>query len=577
MYMKKKLYLLCMVVFIVLFSCGCGEKKYDFQLDETEDVTLTIWGSLTDFPALENIIAEFETIYPNCTVIYRLLDDYENNIENKILSESSSANMFLGYRSIFQTSPALKEYALDMNDYESVGIDMSGLNQTLTDSAKDDDGGQYVIPLGLESRGLAVNYTLLESHGLDVPENYQDFCDVCDALVDLGYIPIQNYSAYCAMQLIYPYVANTIVHGENYETVFASMNEMEEGTSRYLSSAFIILDNFVKNGYISYAENLHVDKNVYEVSGSYDATVMNFMEGNVAFSPTTASCFGSFTSRETLSTDFQERPFEYGFIPAPLAEDGSYGYLQPWIGILINKQAENTNWSRAFVNFLCREENMAYIAEVKGIVPNTEKTINDSRFEKILALDDEHLTNLSMFTNTFYSKLQYACEKILLPFEYLGKKSDITFDDSLTYYTKEITKYTVVDDFSAIADDTALYGDCYKRVKLAAKSDKEFQELENMQYYIIVDNAFEAVSDVSELEEGIDLFVTEWNSVGKTGDEEFIPEDGTDYYELKENGYALVSDIGTLEDGISLYVVTDKQINRRNANTALDYYEEKIK
>lgn len=54
------------------------------------------------------------------------------------------------------------------------------------------DGKLARIPMSVNTTGMAVNKTLLEKEGLDVPTNYEEFLSVLEALKEKGYTPIQG-------------------------------------------------------------------------------------------------------------------------------------------------------------------------------------------------------------------------------------------------------------------------------------------------------------------------------------------------------------------------------------------------
>ena len=51
------------------------------------------------------------------------------------------------------------------------------------------DGKLMRLPMGLSLKDLVVNKTLLEKEGLTVPQTWQEFLDVLEALKQKGYSP----------------------------------------------------------------------------------------------------------------------------------------------------------------------------------------------------------------------------------------------------------------------------------------------------------------------------------------------------------------------------------------------------
>lgn len=92
--------------------------------------------------------------------------------------------------------------------------------------------------------------------------------------------------------------------------------------------------------------------------------------------------------RESKSEAFSADPFEYEFINAPLGDDGSYDYEEPWYGFSVNKDSEELDYAVEFMKFLAQTEEMNKLAETKGM-PSATIDNHDERFQNALHPEKE--------------------------------------------------------------------------------------------------------------------------------------------------------------------------------------------
>lgn len=407
--MKRTIAALLLFTLLACALGGCGGKQaYDFKLDTSKPVTLNIVGSLDNFEGLEAVIAKFEAQYQNCTVTYTRLNDYSSNIITRLTNQSADTHMFASSRSDFTDTSAeravIRQCALDMSDEKATGIDLSTTNPAVTQS-QTVGGKLYTVPLAMAPRGIVVNKTLLKKHGLSVPANYAQFLAACETLKNAGYLPLQAQASALGQLLMYSYFANSIVHHADYEKIFSEMNAFTPGSGKYLTDTFTRLDTLVSKGYIDY-------RSTADWKNNYDVAIMDFFEGDMPFLVCTAETVSGMRKRESKSAAYSASPFEYEFIAVPMGDDGAYCYWQVWQGLSINKNADNQNWARAFMNFLAKGENMKLLADTKGMPSNTKEMGSDVRYASLYTLDDAHVTEAAKFQISFYRILLNVLERI---------------------------------------------------------------------------------------------------------------------------------------------------------------------
>lgn len=189
--MKRTLICLLSLALILAAFSGCARKESGYRADKElaagPAVTLTLVGQTPSFKPMEDVIAAFSRLYPNCTIEYEYLQDYDESLLTR-LQNNDSVDLFMT-NNITADSPR-RPYALELlgqSDRLSLADTYEGLRRNFTFSENGADA-LYAVPTGGEVRGLYVNTTLLSSLGLAMPENYAGLLDCCAALKAAGYI-----------------------------------------------------------------------------------------------------------------------------------------------------------------------------------------------------------------------------------------------------------------------------------------------------------------------------------------------------------------------------------------------------
>ena len=346
------------------------------SLDTEKSVSLETAGYLGNFEALDQVINDFNEYYPNVTITYEQNDmqslaDYLKNNSYVDIFMTSDANV----RSKDQQNLYVYDNCLDLSKKD---IDVSSIDQELVKAATI-DGKLVRLPLARLMCGLAVNKTLLEKEGLEIPQTYEEFLAVCETLKSKGYTPIQSSRFHACSDLVLPMAMSIL--GNSKELT----DKIQNGDTSYaenLTPVYEKLDELLQNDYISSEVNdTYPDDN-------YDGAILNFFEGDVPFWVTTTESFSGMKKRESKSEKFSAEPFEYEFINAPLADDGSYDYEEPWYGFSVNKDSEELDYAVEFMKFLAQTEEMNKLAEIKGM-PSAAINSNDERFQNALHPEKE--------------------------------------------------------------------------------------------------------------------------------------------------------------------------------------------
>ncbi|NLW70843.1 MAG: carbohydrate ABC transporter substrate-binding protein [Eubacteriaceae bacterium] len=404
--MKRIVYLMLALALLmgILPAAGCSKNEEDiFGLDDSAKVELTVAGGLENFEALEEVIVAFEDKYPNCKITYEYINEYSKNIRLRMENPSERPSLFLSQSSYFKGEDSMAEYAVDLSEDKESGVDLSGVKPIILSSQKTQEA-LYCIPLALNARGMVVNKTLLTRYSLEVPENWVQFIYSCEKLKSEGFIPIQGYNDNALMCLFYPAIAVSLVNDPEGASKIKSMDSFEKGSDKYISEYFEKALYLTQKGYIDYDENSLL-------TDSYESTILNFLQGDVAFTPCTAEMVSGIKKRESKSAAFTSSPFEYEFFASPVGES-SMCYWEVWQCLSVTKDCENEAWARAFANFIAKEENLQTLAMVKGLPCAGKSPSADAKYRSLYVLEDKYTAESKQFQIAFYSCINNTLKRI---------------------------------------------------------------------------------------------------------------------------------------------------------------------
>lgn len=340
------------------------------QLDTEAAVNLDVSGFFGNFEALDQIINAFNEYYPNVTISYEQnsgakLVEYMKNNPNVDIVMVDDTNL--------RYSDWTEYYVLDqLADLSAENVDVSALQDDLLPYCTH-DGKLACVPISLNLSGLVVNETLLRKEGLEVPTNWQEFLDVCAALKEKGYTPIQGARTMVYSELVYNMAMAEL--GSDPALVEA-LNNGEDAAVEAMEKVYSRLQTLLDEGYTD------PELNAEYPDDNYDGAILRFFEGDVPFWVCNTEKFSGMKKRESKSETYSAAPFDYDFIYAPLGDNGAYEYVEPWFGFAVNKNSDDYDYAIEFMRFLARSEQLDTMASVKG-VPTASKSGVDERYPAI--------------------------------------------------------------------------------------------------------------------------------------------------------------------------------------------------
>ena len=351
-------------------SAAAKQTAFVPQLDTEAAVNLEVSGFFGNFEALDQIINAFNEYYPNVTV------SYEQNNGAKLveyMKNNPSVDIVMVDDTNLRYSDWTEYYVLDrLADLSAENVDLSALQEDLLPYCTY-DGKVVDIPIGLNLSGMVVNETLLRKEGLEVPTTWQEFLDVCAALKEKGYTPIQGARTMVYSELVYNMAMAEL--GSD-PALIEALNNGDDTAVAAMETVYSRLQTLLDEGYTD------PDLNAEYPDDNYDGAILRFFEGDVPFWVCNTEKFSGMKKRESKSETYSADPFDYEFIYAPLGDDGAYEYVEPWFGFAVNKNSDDYDYAIEFMRFLARSEQLDTMASVKG-VPTASRSGVDERYPAI--------------------------------------------------------------------------------------------------------------------------------------------------------------------------------------------------
>jgi ABC-type glycerol-3-phosphate transport system substrate-binding protein len=333
--------------------------------EPAEPVTLTYWSYLSETEPLAEILAgnvkTWNENNPNVQVevswigresITKLRTALLSGEAPDILSHSSSEL----YPSVVAEGLA---YQLD-EAFKTPGYNTDqAWGDTFVNLAPHTDGHHYLVPQGYYTSGIYYNIKLFEKYGLEPPETWGEFLEVCQALKENGATPLAVNGAFSFFPSWYfVWLSSRIVGGEQFRAAAQDPTGEAWSDPGFLEAAQQV-QYLVDNGYF---------QDGYEGTNWPGAETL-FAEGNVGMYLT-----GTWFVAEI--SDKVGEDWEMAVIPFPTVEGGKgdQSAAEAWSNAwLILKDSPNADAAIEFLKYMTSPEAQAEYgtvgtpAAVKGV------------------------------------------------------------------------------------------------------------------------------------------------------------------------------------------------------------------
>ena len=380
---RKSLAALLLIALLILTGCTNGQQtnagtqtaqqqaKFEPKLDTKASVHIEVGVFFGNFEAFDQVINHFNEYYPNVEITYEAisnakLTEYMNNNKNVDIIMVDTPNIryqnWVGY------------YICDrLENLSATDIDFSDVEDGML-TKYTVDGKVMALPMSLKLYGLAVNQTLLETEGLKIPQTWEEFLSVCEALKQKGYTPIQGPDTTLFNEDLMKSLLLTTLSSD--AALLDALNKGEDSAVQQLTFIFDRLHQLYAKGYINPEVNATYPAN------NYDGAIMNFLEGKVPFWVCDTEKVSGMKKRESKSEAFSAHPFTYTFVYAPTGDNGVSKYVESWYGFAVSKDSAVKDYALELLRFMARHDELNTLASVKG-VPSITKSSDDTRYASL--------------------------------------------------------------------------------------------------------------------------------------------------------------------------------------------------
>lgn len=375
---------------LALFTLFCAHAlagEFVPALPEDTSCDLIVAGNYSNFEALEAEADRFTALYPEVTVEYVNLDDYNNTIGLALLGEDAPDVYVImpwmvgraDHQRLFDAAENLADPALQ--------IDLSFYREGLLH--RDETGAVPMAPIFSTTYGMLVNETLFEREGLSVPETWEEWISCCQSLREKGYeSPVMGYnrqgSGTMFYTLAYPFLALSL---KDDPQAARRLNDLEAGAGAALLPALSLVRDFVSAGCAD------PEKCAAEIENNYGAVILRFFEGDVPMMLCLADTVSGTAKRESLSEAFLASPFTYRFYPCPVDAEGGVFLDIASLEFALNKNSEKADMAREFMRFLLREETINEMAEIKRLTTPAKNLSFDGVFAAFGQIPEHRTVN----------------------------------------------------------------------------------------------------------------------------------------------------------------------------------------
>ena len=369
----KKITCLILTVLMVLGLTTCGKEKepakteegFKPALDTSASCNINVAGGYDNFEALEAEFDRFNKYYPNVKLMFTKVDDY-NNMIGTVLDGNDAPDIYVNYSWMYgrEQYKSSIDHAEDLSD-PALGLDLNCIRSNII--LKTEDGKLPMVPVFSNTYGMLVNDSLFEKEGLKVPTTYKELVDVCKAFREKGYDnPLMGFSQKETTSIftlsIYPFFCGTVA--KDAEAV-KKLNAMDPAAGEYIRPSLEKIVQF-KNDC-----GLNLDA-CAKIENNYDAVILRFFEGDVPMMTASGDTVSGTEKRESRSEAFLAAPFQYSFVPIPMADEGANFLDMPNLQFSVNKDSRNLDMANEFMRFLITSEELNRMAQKKGLMSPTK-------------------------------------------------------------------------------------------------------------------------------------------------------------------------------------------------------------
>ncbi|MBT9827732.1 extracellular solute-binding protein [Enterocloster bolteae] len=357
---RKKRGLLGILMIAALLGTGCNREQANPQLYVDHGIRET---PVTVFTENAEVSAAIEE---RCKAV--LNQDESTNITVYSDSANYYAEDGLSYRELLLKRLASGNaddlymiHAEDVLEFDEKGYiyDMSALEFTgnlshdaLTQSTY--NGKVFSIPLSYTGFGFIWNVDMLKQYGLKLPENLEEFLNVCETLKENGILPYGANKDYALTVPVMCVGLHDIYQSDDCNEKLEALSNGTAAISEYMEKGFDFLQMMIDKGYMNPDRALETLPKKEEVKSF-------FANGNCAF-------ICAIYSGKAL----EGYPFEIAMTPLPVLENGSVCVVGADQRMAINPRSKHLDSAIAIVEALGQAETLDTFAKNQGRISSSK-------------------------------------------------------------------------------------------------------------------------------------------------------------------------------------------------------------
>lgn len=353
------------------------------SLDTSASASIEVRGSWKNFEALEAAATDWNEIYPNVTINYVKVDEYNKHLVDLVQAADKPDLVMYDLSSYYADAETIEAGLVDLN---TLGLDTSVYAPGVMALSTASDGRMLTLNWGMNAPGFLVNKTLLEKLGLEVPTTHEEFLTVCEKLKEAGCTPIAGcyINAY---SLLMENDRNLRLAGESDQAaLYQKFEDADPDCGSIFAPEFQTLFDLLDRGYLDHETNTAIED-------IYESSILRFFEGDLPFFCGTTELVSGMAKRESKSEAFTANPFEYAFVSLPVENDTPALSRSALAGFALVDGSANEEWAAEFLRFLCSAEELNQMAEVKGVPSLTGTGSSDARFASLYEIPAENKVN----------------------------------------------------------------------------------------------------------------------------------------------------------------------------------------
>lgn len=135
----------------------------------------------------DEIIARFEAENPGIRVEQNSVTDNANNVlVSRMATGEVPAVLTHWPNNVNYITAAMEGFFVDLTDDPLADAVLPDIIESITL----ENGRNYAIPISINTQGVFYNTALFEQHGLEIPETWDDFIDLCEEIEGMGQVPM---------------------------------------------------------------------------------------------------------------------------------------------------------------------------------------------------------------------------------------------------------------------------------------------------------------------------------------------------------------------------------------------------